>query len=304
MKRRLIGIAVLTALMLGCMTGCGEEKVTPDNIDDVINSMSDEELESAILDGAEKNESDAADDTTAPSEEAEVIIEPQQEILDAKLSDLKVQLNNDVFQLGGYMTVDELVQQYGDRYDFTYKDGTYEERKDYLLEYVDLKNAYGKLDYTLTMTPKYCNSQQGITVYIANITSPDAKVTLDQGYVMDMESVELKMANYPTPKWASEGIMVGTNLHIEGSQFPCENANYSVSDMEAFLTEHGIPMVEYFEGAVTSAVFEDDSNTYTVHIYGTPNAANKCPIFSYLFRFSRDTDKMESVSYGFIGWAE
>ena len=129
MKKRIMSMVLLSAILLGCMTGCGEEKKTPDNIEDAINSMSDEELESAIIDGANKIDSENTNSEDTTEQPEEIVYEATDEIINASLDSGLIQINNDVFQQGGYMTVAELAAQYSDKYEITYKDGTYEHRR-------------------------------------------------------------------------------------------------------------------------------------------------------------------------------
>lgn len=63
MKRRLIGIAVLTALMLGCMTGCGEK--TDSSVVD--NTDNDSTLDVTVVDST-SDESVSFDSETEPKE--------------------------------------------------------------------------------------------------------------------------------------------------------------------------------------------------------------------------------------------
>ena len=53
MKKRLLS-AILAALMLISVTGCGGDEPDYDDIGEKIENMSDEELEDSILAGAEK----------------------------------------------------------------------------------------------------------------------------------------------------------------------------------------------------------------------------------------------------------
>ena len=57
MKKRIMGIALAATMVMAGMTGCGGKKTDADNIGEVIDSMSDEELESAILDKADELDS-------------------------------------------------------------------------------------------------------------------------------------------------------------------------------------------------------------------------------------------------------
>lgn len=314
MKRRLIGMAVLTAVILGCMTGCGEEKKNPDNIEDVINSMSDEELESAIIDGANKldEESSVADEGETTEAPTEVVYEPSQEIIDADFSSLLIQLNNDVFQQGGYMTVAELVEQYGDRYEFTYKDGTYEERKDYLVEYnVGTRYTVGTQKwfeiYQIDMTPLYGDGRYGIKAYIANLTSPDEKVTLDKAYVLYFTECENNRKKY-TPAWTPNGFFVLDYKKNCEDELNSENSNYTASTFATFLEGQGFTCHEGFTLSYNEINMKytqkSNTNSFAIYFTGEPNTTGLKPLFKCSFLFNDDTDKLEYVYYEFVDFVE
>lgn len=96
--------AAMAAVVCLALAGCGKEEVTPDNAEDVINSMSDEELESAIIDGAEKLDGDESSETeeAAPAE-----ITATDEILSAGKYDGKIQIGSKVYTFP--VTVSELL---------------------------------------------------------------------------------------------------------------------------------------------------------------------------------------------------
>ncbi len=319
MKRKLIGVAVLVAMILGCMTGCGEKEVTPDNVEDVINSMSDEELESAIIDGANKldEESSAADEEETTEAPTEVVYEPSQDIIDADFSSLLIQLNNDVFQQGGYMTVAELVEQYGDRYEFTYKDGTYEERKDYLVEYnVGTRYTVGTQKwfeiYQIDMTPLYGDGRYGVTAYIANLTSPDEKVTLDQTYVLYFTESWVNKKYY-TPVWTPNGFYANAEAEVliynGKDELSSENGNYSASNIESFLESKGFTYIEGMNSAYAEANMKYTHSdimgeVFTAYFTGEPNISGLKPLFKCSFSLNDDTDKLASVGYYFVDLVE
>ena len=99
-----------------------------DDLDDI----DEKDVENA-LDSLAAEEDESSDETSA--EPQAMPTEPSSEITSAAMSSGLVQIGNDIFQLGGKITVAELYEQYSDKYDFAYGDGTYEENKDNLLEY-------------------------------------------------------------------------------------------------------------------------------------------------------------------------
>lgn len=70
MKRRIMSIVMASVMVMSGMTGCGDKKKDTDNIEDAINSMSEKEIEAAILDNAAKIDSEnGISETTEPQPE-------------------------------------------------------------------------------------------------------------------------------------------------------------------------------------------------------------------------------------------
>lgn len=328
MKKRFLSIALVASLILSA-AGCGEtgssDEINLDNIDEKIENMSDDEIEQAVLDGAEKLEEEygsgseitEAATTTAAPEPEEIVYEPTQEILDADFSSLKVQINNDVFQQGGYMTVAELAEQYGDRYEFTYMDGTYEERKDYLIEYkfgADMgmsKKEWFEF-YSITMTPLYGNDKHEIYAYIANLTSPDEKVTLDKAYVMYFAEAYIKDGKTYTPVWTPKGFFADiTETFNKKEDFPSENGNYKFSDFSAFLEAQGFTKSD--NAGISERDMKDGNgdmkytlskNSYDVYFVGKENDLGFKPLVKCYFGFDSNTDKIKNVYYSLINFVK
>ena len=125
MKKKILSVVLMAAMVLS-IAGCGGngsgEDIDFDAIGEKIENMSDDELENAIEEGVGKLESMGENTTTAAqTEEApkEESYEPLQEIIDADLSSGLVQIGDDIFKNGGYMTVNEFIEQYGDKYDMS-----------------------------------------------------------------------------------------------------------------------------------------------------------------------------------------
>lgn len=123
--KKILSVVLMAAMVLS-IAGCGGngsgEDIDFDAIGEKVENMSDDELENAIEEGVEKLESMGETTTTAAqTEEApkEESYEPLQEIIDADLSSGLVQIGDDIFKNGGYMTVNEFIAQYGDKYDMS-----------------------------------------------------------------------------------------------------------------------------------------------------------------------------------------
>ncbi|MCR5122457.1 MAG: hypothetical protein K6B74_08560, partial [Ruminococcus sp.] len=135
MKKKILSLALATVLALS-MTACGGSGSSEPTEKDFekaaekLDSMKEEDFEKEVEKKAEKLDNmteedlekdlegvDGGEETTSSAEKKEGY-EPCQEILDADFTSGLIQIGNDVFKCGGYLTVSDLVEQYGDRYDF------------------------------------------------------------------------------------------------------------------------------------------------------------------------------------------
>lgn len=119
MNRKFISAILLSALAVSCMTGCGENAENENSVSDSASSTSKSSDEEKDLDdeiaSLEKQAMEEVENQTTSAVSAKA--EPLQEILDADFSSGLVQIGNDIFKNGGYMTVNEFIAEYGDRYD-------------------------------------------------------------------------------------------------------------------------------------------------------------------------------------------
>ncbi len=112
MKKLTLTLGIMLCVALA-FTGCGKKQK---NIED----WTDEDFEQAFEDldkdyeNGESVENDSEEET-----EIEIAFEPSEEILNADLFSGKIQVYDDVFQNGGYSTIDQLISRYGDKYDFS-----------------------------------------------------------------------------------------------------------------------------------------------------------------------------------------
>lgn len=200
---KIIGAALLTAVMCASFAGCAKEEKKSELNESNIESH----IESIFGGGSADSDPSAKPEESEPEE---VKLAMTDEIKNAALGSGLVQLNNDIFQRGGYMTAADLVEKYKESYDITYncpigyvmsEAGTYDECKDYLLEYHDeffesrtyigrhwaerensMGGVYGGGCYYLKLTPKTGNSAS-VIAYVVNAVSPDEKITLDRAIV-------------------------------------------------------------------------------------------------------------------------
>lgn len=328
MKKRILTIVLVASLILSA-AGCGEtgssDEINLDNIEEKIENMSDDEIEQAVLDGAEKLEEEygngleitEAVTTTAAPEPEEIVYAPTQEILDADFSSMKVQINNDIFQQGGYITVAELVEQYGDRYEFTYMDGAYEDRKDYLIEYKKFDYSTDKWfkGYPIEMTSLYGDKTCSITAYVANLTSVDEKVTLDKSYVIYFEEKFHKSGDETgvySPAWMPKGLfgLINDNggTFYYKKEFTSEYDNYKYSDFSTYLESLGFVKADSITGNDIDNGNADmkyvvspypHKRYYSIYFMGETTDFGLKPCMRCYFYFDENTDKLNKIQYGF-----
>lgn len=108
-------IAFLTALSLCLsMTACGSsDKDLEKKPDNESGKSVEEQFEKSYADELKKAEE--ADENNKAKDE-KITFEPSEEILNADLGSGKVQIGDDIFCDGGYMTVGEFVEKYKDKY--------------------------------------------------------------------------------------------------------------------------------------------------------------------------------------------
>ena len=117
--RRKAWIAMAAALSLcASMAGCGNKGNTDSDIEAILNSMNENDLEQAF----ESLEQSKADTSAAESEteaSPEIVYEPCDEIKNAGLDSWYIQIGSEVFKNGGYYTIDQFAAEFGDKYDMT-----------------------------------------------------------------------------------------------------------------------------------------------------------------------------------------
>jgi len=176
--KKIISVVLMAAMVLS-IAGCGGngsgEDIDFDAIGEKIENMSDDELENAIEKGVGKLESMGENTTTAvQTEEApkEESYEPLQEIIDADLSSGLVQIGDDIFRLGGYMTVNEFIAQYGDKYDMSeIKPDGYMEPTQFVME-------------GATVSKK----DSGIKIYVSYINKTTDMIKIGDAIVADVSA--------------------------------------------------------------------------------------------------------------------
>ncbi len=313
-------IAAVLAAMCTALAGC--ESSDPEN-------MNEKDFESAVKDlesyvqssdkaSAKSGKNSKSSKPEENSEPEEITYAPTDEIKNADFNSGLVQMNNEVFRQGGYVTVAEFVEKYKDAYDITYKDGTYEERKDYLLEY--RKPSIGRSvnsNYTLLLTPKLGGdpSAHAITVKIGNATSPDEKITLDKGIVLSLEVCPIndRYRKNHISIWGAHGMCLSGNNFNNSDYDRWEKPDGITSELdgrtkkqiEEYLDGLGVKTVEF-----STILPFDEYETFRekdrpiVYAVGETNLFGVRPVFAYSFNYDSDTDKLSEVCCQIIEFRE
>ena len=122
---KIAAFALAICMSAVSMTGCGDEKESRKDkrsddkkVEQALDNADEKELEAAFEEAAvelDQEETTEAETTT----EDKASYEPTEEILNADFSSGLIQIGNDVFRIGGYYTVDQFIEEFGDRYDMS-----------------------------------------------------------------------------------------------------------------------------------------------------------------------------------------
>lgn len=249
-----------------------------------------------------------AEETGAPAQNPDTIA-ISDEIVNADLDSCLIQINNEVIKQGGYMTVKEFVEAYGDHCTFYYQRQPYEETKEYLVPYLD-NIAYS--DHALEVATEVGDS---FRLVIANCTSPDEKVTVEEAIVIKCENFMGSHCPIWSPKgWAATDFSLGFKKY----DLTSTNKNYSLKDFPDFLKSEGIEeyvwdegISEFYRDIFPPCTLENckkyvrgDTDGFAFYTAGEPNLFGARPIFKYWIFFDTNTDKMQKkiTSYELIGF--
>lgn len=285
-----------------------------------IGDIDEKDVENA-LDSLAAEEDESSDETSA--EPQAMPTEPSSEITSAAMGSGLLQIGNDIFQVGGKITVAELYEQYSDKYDFAYGDGTYEENKDNLLEY-DVGGDDSVLTgdpwytlHTLTLTPKG-SSKNRIAVYPANLSDPNGKVTVENAYVVWAKELDDEYdVGCDTPAWLPHGLITHLNdLIYKHDVDDCVSAEeITAEDIAAFFEQNGMSYDSeisisgnYLSYVYTKPSTENagrygvssDGTVYTGSMTGEATPTGLTPLYSLRMTIDPNTDKMHDVKLELI----
>lgn len=287
-----------------------------DDLDDIDEKDVENALDSLAAEENESSDENSAEPQAMPTE-------PSSEITSAAMGSGLLQIGSDIFQVGGKITVAELYEQYSDKYDFAYGDGTYEENKDNLLEYdVGGDNSVLTGDpwytlHTLTLTPKG-SSKNRIAVYPANLSDPNGKVTVENAYVVWAKELDDEYdVGCDTPAWLPHGLITHLNdLIYKHDVDDCVSAEeITAEDIAAFFEQNGMSYDSEISisGSYLSYVYtkpstenagrygvSSDGTVYTGSMTGEATPTGLTPLYSLRMTIDPNTDKMHDVKLELI----
>lgn len=299
MKFKKIAAVISAAAVALALAGCSakdDNGVYVDKDGNIsINESKFENHVNSVFGGGNDTTPSTASETSEPEKFKLVVTD---EIKNADFGSGKVQINNDIFELAAQMTVAELVEKYRDNYDFTYQNGTYEERKDYLLEYQNYDD--GSTKYTLSMIPKLKGAST-ISVKIDNVTSPDEKITLDKAVVIGFYYNTLYRAIFPGGFMGKD--LVNNGKNVDGFENPYES--YNVKTLPEYLKSLGFEETQISVIASSAKINSPDEklcweqNGWHAKLCGEMGLNGKIPVYQYDFRFDSNTDKLSYVEFDY-----
>lgn len=225
---------------------------------------------------------------------------PLEEIENVGFDSGLVQVYNELFLQGGYMTVAEFIEKYEDTYHFKYSNGAnYGSNKQFTVLYTKPHNydySYHDKKYTLKMYPmtedgKY-DTDYKITVDFVNMTSPDELIPIEEALVVGIHG---------TLTWFPGGFIEDSVPESEPGGLRSANTAHTRDSLKALLDELGYE--EYRE----EQRFEPEPDNYGKYcvyeesivllVAGEPNLAGETPVYSYTFWIDPDTGSLTNQTY-------
>ncbi len=288
MKLKKVTAITATVLICSLLSGCGDSNSSLKEYNsNKSNSMIDESYENVNTEPVENKASEElyTDDnnmfggnqgtennqpvekTDLPEISTEKIIySPKDEIINADFSSGFVQIGNDIFHNGGYMTVSQFIAEYSDRYDME----TSEEQRDYAYK----TEKYDKPYYCFYATSR-TDPEIKIAVYYYNRNLNDELLDFEDSIVIEVIS---KTVNC----WYPKGICV-------------TGKDYDKDTLTSLLEGNGfknIPEDQWLDPSLDNSYWErsDYDRTkkmgVTFRTMGTEkNLFGYCPKYVYYFSY-------------------
>lgn len=302
--------AVVCAAAVFSLTGCGKnETPAPANKNSIPSTVAQNPKPSTPT--------NSTPESSAPISQPEPeknVIEMTDEIVNADFDSGLVQLNNEIFRQGGYITVADFVEKYKDLYEIRYskaEDVPYEEFKDYLVTY-ESPSMYK--DYYLTLTPKQ-GDHYLLEAHIVNATSRDERIAVSEAIVIGISLAK----NSHVSIWAPGGMVVyceGLNQSYSSTLSTPDgivgtNRDHTAKSFIALLEEKGfvptdIPGKSYQVALKNDKKYDNITKYYmiTFYIAGKENLFGERPVYQYKVYYNENTEKIEDIKYEIFGFGK
>ncbi len=284
-KLKTISAALLAATICASLAGCANNE-KPNSENSKYTELNESNIESYI-ESVFGGGNSSAPETSEPEEYKPEVTD---EIKNAALNSGLIQLNNDIFQRGGYMTAADLVEKYKD-YLLEYCDTIFERYDNLGLRWKERKmGSYAGNQYSLKLTPKNGTGGLPVEAYVVNATSPDEKITLDKAIVAEVSS-NYSDLQFITPEW----FPMGFNYTIF-KKYESENKNFTVKTMCEALEAEGIKERSDEKDYLNTYSKSEKGDYIVCYVLGEENLFGAKPLYYYCFIIDINTDKLESVS--------
>lgn len=249
--------AIAIAIMCTNITGCAGENISEEkSVTSTTNSSSTEErhLESKSTSNTESVKPAA---TSESSEPKEISLALTDEIKNADFESGLVQIYNDVFQQGGYITVADFIEKYGSSYILEGLSGEYEEIKNKMIEpnllengQVNIKSsayqlsAYSKFTVKEVSEDRWFDNTGGVSyrywIKLELCNPTDHDIPLTEAIVCTIRDGDDATCVFPTGITNFNGL-IGTYLSVNANSSNRYLAN-SDKYLEAaeYFDEHGV----------------------------------------------------------------
>lgn len=270
MKHTISFTAMIAICSLFSLAGCGNSQQglkenrenNPSSLSD-INTNDDTESETDSFDRQEQEEAELNNNSDAQ----EIVYEVRDEIKNADFSSGLVQIGNDIFRNGGYITVDQFLQEYGEKYNVT----EYTAGNDTTIDPDGyMRNNMNKHFHSTS------KEDPDLSFFIDcdpnNVDTDEEKVRIGDCAIVSFSNASSNKCWYP------HGI--------------CGNAKgFTVPDIPDYLTELGYKEVKAEESSTFTGVFYDvigmmDTANINIREKGTDvNLFGETPIYCYHFLY-------------------
>jgi hypothetical protein len=272
---RITALVLAVCLCAAAMTSCGDnnsDKTAASSKAASIDDMNEEELDAALdkleKDTAEQIEKEMkeaeAESAAAPAESeaepavTEIKYEPTEEIKNASFRSRYIQIGDTVFRNGGYITVSDFVEKYGDKFD---------------MSEIALDEYLAPKEQKTSSVPSLNDTRITLEVSYGKIHAEDNERVKIQDAIVSNVSIKDDaegLCYYPTGVYAMD---------------------YDVA--KSYITEMGLEEIKNigFTQLDNNAYIEEKEDFYTVIEGEEQNLYGINPKFFYIFKFDSSTLK-------------